>query len=101
MNAHSLTQIPGGPIDYAGKHWSGLIRDYYGVRAQLLLDQAVADAAKGEKLDQTAVDLAFAQHAYNWTNAQNKYPQTVTGDAIEVSKAMLAKYSPYYAACSA
>eukprot|EP00750_Incisomonas_marina_P029224 INCI7077.3.p1 GENE.INCI7077.3~~INCI7077.3.p1 ORF type:complete len:931 (+),score=162.20 INCI7077.3:195-2987(+) len=65
-------KIPGGPIDYAGKHWSGLIRDYYAVRAQLLLQQATLDASKGQKLDQAAVDLAFAQHAYNWTNSENK-----------------------------
>lgn len=64
-------KIPGGPIDYAGKHWSGLIRDYYAVRAQLLLQQATLDASKGQKLDQAAVDLAFAQHAYSWTNSEN------------------------------
>ena len=26
------TSVPGGPIDYASKHWSGLIADYYKAR---------------------------------------------------------------------
>lgn len=28
-----------------------------------------------------------------------RYPTTVAGDAVEVSKQMLQKYAPYYAAC--
>ena len=40
----NATNIPGGPVDYASKHWSGLISDYYSVRASLVLQQAQADA---------------------------------------------------------
>jgi len=91
--------IPSGPVDYAGKHWSGLIRDYYAVRAGLLKDLAISNA--GGALDTKTRDLLFAQHAYNWTNALNPYPQSVTGDAVEVSHQMFDKYAPYYASCNA
>jgi alpha-N-acetylglucosaminidase len=57
------TKIPGGPVDYASKHWSGLIADYYAVRSQMLVDQALADAAQGHSLNQAAVDLGQAQLA--------------------------------------
>jgi hypothetical protein len=40
----NASSIPGGPVDYASKHWSGLISDYYGARATLVLQQAQADA---------------------------------------------------------
>jgi hypothetical protein len=42
--------IPGGPIDYASKHWSGLIRDYYVPRATLLMKQAIKDRTAGRSL---------------------------------------------------
>lgn len=94
------SQIPGGPVDYAGKHWSGLISDYYAARARLLLGQALSDAKAGRKLDNAAVNRLRAELAYNWTTGTNAYPLDVQGDALEVSKAMLAKYRPYYASCS-
>ena len=78
-------KIPGGPVDYAAKHWSGLIKDYYGKRAALLMKQALQDQAAGQPLDQSRVDRRFAQHAYEWTTDMNKYPTHTTGDALQVS----------------
>ena len=97
----NATSIPGGPIDYASKHWSGLVADYYGVRAKLTLEQALKDAAAGHPLDTGALNQIYATHAYTWTTATNAYPTAPVGDALAVSKAMYAKYAPYYASCSA
>merc|ERR1712216_1053846 len=85
-------KIPGGPIDYASKHWSGLISDYYGVRVDLVMHQALLDAAAGRRLDVAAVEELKAAHAYNWTTATNAYPEVPVGDAVGVSKDMMAKY---------
>lgn len=93
------TQIPGGPIDYASKHWSGLIDDYYKVRAQLLLNLALKDAAAGKPFDQTDADEGLAHHAYSWQTATNPYPTEVVGDYLEVSQAMLSKYASYFSSC--
>jgi len=93
-------KIPGGPNDYASKHWNGLIKDYYGARAKMILKQALSDASQHRPLNQAAVDKLNAGHAYSWSTATNKYPETVVGDALKVSKAMLQKYTPSYAACS-
>lgn len=97
VNAKS---IPAGPIDYAGKHWSGLIRDYYAVRATLLQKQALVDSQNHNPLNATVVKLNEALLAYNWTNALDKYTEKPVGDALEISQAMLDKYEPYYRSCS-
>jgi alpha-N-acetylglucosaminidase len=94
------TQIPGGPIDYASKHWSGLIRDYYGARAQGILQIALNNATAGKPLDRTAVQTFEATLAYTWQNAYpSTYPTQPVGDYLQVSATMLAEYAPFYSAC--
>lgn len=92
-------KIPGGPIDYAAKHWNGLIKDYYAVRAQLLLDQALKDQRANQPLNQTEVDRIFAQHAYKWTTATTPYPTERTGNALTVTKDLFLKYKHWFALC--
>lgn len=91
--------IPGGPIDYASKHWSGLIRDYYVTRASLLMRQAMQDEIAGRPLNQTKVARLNAQHAYRWTTSQNKYPTSPVGNALSVSRCMFEKYKHWFTSC--
>jgi len=102
------TKIPGGPIDYAAKHWSGLIKNYYARRAELLLDQALLDERDGSSLNQTAVAQIFAQHANQWTTRvssktvvdDNDYDAMhPIGDPLEVSWAMHGKYKYMFDSC--
>jgi len=95
----SAKSVPGGPIDYASKHWNGLIGDYYRVRAQRTQALALTAAAAGKPVASADVDQMRATLAYEWTTATNKYPTTPVGDALALSKEMHAKYSPYYATC--
>ena len=98
----AATEYVSGPVDYASKHWSGLISSYYAPRVDKIVQQAVLDAAgAGGKLNITAVNLLKAQHAYAWQLATDRFPTVVTGDALAVSKAMLAKYREWYSTCSA
>ena len=90
--------IPGGPNDYASKHWSGLISDYYAARA--LVAQNMGVAAAGQSWDDKAWKRAKAKLAYDWTTATNSYPTQVVGDALSISTAMHAKYAPYFSACA-
>ena len=95
----NASKIPDGPVDYASKHWSGLVADYYGARAQLVLKQALSDAAAGRSLNSTAVNLLKAQLAFEWTNARNLYPLKPVGVAAQVSNTMYAKYGRYFSSC--
>ena len=85
--------------DYAAKHWSGLIKDYYAVRMRLQQRQALADGAEGRPLDSRAIAALEAEHAYNWTTATHKYPTAPVGDALTVSAAMRQKYASFFTSC--
>merc|ERR1719188_2074093 len=87
-------------VDYADKHWSGLIGDYYKPRVEVVMKQALIDAKAGRALDEAAVDRAKAILAYHWTTSQEKYPTSPVGDAVVVSKKMHNKYKDYFATCS-
>jgi hypothetical protein len=88
---HDLN-VPAGPVDYAAKHWSGLVRDYYAQRVFLIAEQALLDASSGRTLNLTAVELIKARHAYTWTTSTTPYPSSPQGDAYHVSRTMFQKY---------
>jgi len=92
----NASAVPAGPVDYASKHWNGLIKDYYAERVRLIASQGIRDAARGKALDSDAVDRIKAEHAYNWTVATNKYPDEPTGDYVTTSRTMIQKYSIYF-----
>ena len=95
---------PDGPDDYASKHWSGLIKDYYRARAIGFLDQALLDAAQGKALDTKATDQMMATLAYNFqlNSFDVVYPTEPVEDAVTISAVMREKYAPWYApACGA
>ncbi len=89
-------QIPAGPIDYAGKHWNGLIKDYYSARASSVLQLALSDAGTGRPLNWSAAETAQAQLAYNWQHSTQSYPSTVVGSFVNISLWIHAKYSKYF-----
>ena len=95
------TSVPQGPIDYASKHWQGLIKDYYSKRARVTLEQALRDEQTGLPLNSTTVARLRAELAYNFTTATNKYPTTPTGDPVAMSRVMFDKYSSWFAPCDA
>ena len=63
--------IPGGPIDYASKHWSGLIKDYYSERAKKITAGAIAAAKAGTNFSKAADDDVRAHNAYAWQTSTN------------------------------
>ena len=86
-------------VDYAPKHWSGLIKDYYAARVGVVAAEALAAAAAGAPLTPTDVDRAKAELAYNWTTAENAYPSEPSGDAVAVSRTMYDRYARYFGTC--
>ena len=87
--------------DYAAKHWSGLISDYYAERVRLVMAQALVDAKARKPLNATAVDAIKAKLGFAWTTATARYPTAPVGDALEVATAMRRKYGVHFAACKA
>lgn len=109
---YNADHVPGGPLDYASKHWNGLIKGYYAKRANLLLKQALQDQQNGQPLNSTKVERIFAAHAYEWTTSvisakptlanESYFPnkqQTSPQEAIRISKKMIEKYSHLFLGC--
>jgi len=87
-------------VDYAAKHWSGLVKSYYRARAEQVLLQALEDAAAGRPLDGAAVAAREAALAFAFQrDLGNGFPTEPVGDAVEVSGRMRNKYAPFFAAC--
>ena len=107
-------------VDYASKHWAGLIKDYYAERVKVVQRQAMYEplpdfmqeqqphscvrgcrsaSAAGKELDAAAVDKGKAALAWQWTTSQALYPTTAVGDALAVSRKMHEKYRSHFATC--
>ena len=87
--------------DYARKHWSGLVADYYATRVERVLELALADAAARRPLNASAVAAAEARLAFDWQRANSSYPLAPTGDAVAVASALRSAHAPAFAACGA
>jgi alpha-N-acetylglucosaminidase len=91
------TAVPDGPIDYASKHWSGLIGDYYAERVDRLMVAFVNNAKSGQ--GHPDVDVIKARLAYAFTTSTTLYPTEPVGDAVAVSKEMHGKYGHWFGSC--
>ena len=90
------TREPRGPIDYASKHWSGLLSGYYADRAKALVRAAKVAASAGQHFDYASDAAVRAKHAFAFridTVATTPLPTAPVGNALTVSRAMRAKYA--------
>eukprot|EP00943_MAST-04B_sp_MAST-4B-sp1_P003537 g3537.t1 len=92
-------RIPTDINDYAAKHWSGLIKDYYAERVKRLTTAAVTELSAGRPWTDAKADKLEATLAYEWTTGTKRYPTTSVGDALEVSTSMHRKYATVFAGC--
>jgi len=93
------SSVPPGPVDYASKHWSGLISDYYAERAKRIMGQAVSDANAGRPLNEKACAQIEADLAHQWQNSNKPYPVVPVTSALSVSRKMILRYSSYFSRC--
>ena len=92
-------EVPKGPIDYASKHWNGLIRDYYAERVARYASQAVEDTLASRALNQTAISEIAAKLAYEWTTSTSNYPTVPVENAVDVATEMQKKYAYIFDVC--
>jgi hypothetical protein len=98
----AAVMIPGGPIDYASKHWHGLIVPYYTKRSEILLQRALQDEVQRQALNKSEVQRLFAAHAFEWTTSHfsgsSESPVNIE-NAREISNTMIQKYSHWFSTC--
>jgi alpha-N-acetylglucosaminidase len=77
-----------GLDDYSNRQWAGLISGYYIPRWRKFLDH-LADHS-----DDAAFSKSLTQWEYHWCDGNEKYAATPSGDAIQMSAALLKKWQP-------
>jgi alpha-N-acetylglucosaminidase len=95
----NASTVPPRDGDYARKHWSGLVKDYYAARVGEYTQQALQDAGKGVPYDVVAAQRREAQLAWMWTTSTNAYPTDPVGDAVAVSNTLRQKYGGVFQGC--
>ena len=85
--------VPQSHVDYANRHWNGLLGDYYFHRWQMWLDALNANVAAPEKFKQQPVRKAIQTWEYAWTRQTNAFPAQPSGDTVAIATALCAKYS--------
>ena len=86
--------------DCAGEAWGGLVANYYGGRVACYAAQAASDLGAGAPLNATAymacVDALGRDFQADVTRATYPLCDQPTGDALAMSRALIAKYGPLF-----
>ena len=83
-----------GTMDYAAKHWSGLVGTYYTERWRLYLGMVDKAMAAGTDINCTQFVARVIGLTYSWMNSTELHANTTTGDALLLSTAAYRKYMP-------
>ncbi|GLY20352.1 alpha-N-acetylglucosaminidase [Micromonospora sp. NBRC 101691] len=92
-DARSLVSVWGhqssGLHDYSGRHWAGLVRDYYLPRWELWGTWLAEAAETGGEPDVTVLRDRVVAHEETWRNATGGYPVDPEGDTLRVAIRLL------------
>ncbi|MFT3902707.1 MAG: alpha-N-acetylglucosaminidase [Niabella sp.] len=95
-NARDLITLWGGPAarlhEYANKQWNGLIRGFYKPRWGQFFTMLDSAAGENRKPNLAAFDKNIQQWEWQWVNSHELYAASPSGDPVEMSGKMFAKY---------
>ena len=78
--------------DYAGKEWSGLVKDYYGGRWSLFTSSVWKAVSSGQVFDQNGYEEARFKFEQGWSYTVHPYPTEPVGDTIAIALGLYQKY---------
>uniref|UniRef100_A0A0D9WAE7 Alpha-N-acetylglucosaminidase n=1 Tax=Leersia perrieri TaxID=77586 RepID=A0A0D9WAE7_9ORYZ len=78
--------------DYANKYWSGLLRDYYGPRAAIYFKYLRLSLERKEPFALEEWRREWISLTNNWQIDRKVFPTTATGDPLNISRSLFAKY---------
>ncbi|XP_012945530.1 alpha-N-acetylglucosaminidase [Aplysia californica] len=94
-NQITLWGPDGEIVDYASKQWAGVVADYYKPRWEFFSTWLTQLIKNGSRFDGYIFNKnVMAQVETPWTVSTYPYPTEPTGDAVAISRALLAKYQP-------
>jgi len=89
-----ITVWGGHLLDYAGRQWNGLLRDYYLPRWQMLIEATLAELKSGPPVDRVALEKQWRQHDQQFVDsAEGNYSSTPHGDGFALSRALYERYA--------
>lgn len=78
--------------DYANRALAGLMKDYYGGRWKIFIDEAIKTAEQQEEINPKDVLEKVNQFSWDWSEAINPYPSQPKGNTKEISQKLYKKY---------
>mmetsp|Transcript_102308 Transcript_102308/g.180245 ORF Transcript_102308/g.180245 Transcript_102308/m.180245 type:complete len:734 (-) Transcript_102308:82-2283(-) len=82
-------------LDYATKAWGGLAKSFFKPRWSLFTKKVLEALKAGKAFNQSAFETEVLEEVeIPWQNASDTFPTKPLEDAVEISRLMLAKYSP-------
>ena len=82
-----------GLNDYANRSTAGLMKDYYGGRWKIFVEQALNSLKNNQPFDDKKLLKDVDEFSENWAEAYNPYPALPKGNTLEISKKLYQKYS--------
>jgi alpha-N-acetylglucosaminidase len=83
----------GALTDYANRCNAGLMKDYYGERWKMFIDEITNCVKNNKEYDEKNFFNKLSDFEENWAESNNPYPSTPKGNSLEVSKKLYAKYA--------
>lgn len=78
--------------DYANRSIAGLMKDYYGGRWKIFIDDAISAVEQGKTLDEKELLNKVNEFSWNWSEAQNVYSSKPKGNTKKISEKLYQKY---------
>lgn len=79
--------------DYSGRHWAGLVREFYRPRFRIWLDWIAAGGAADDPEAAVALDRALASFEQLWIADGAAGPVEPRGDAVEVATRLFDRWA--------
>ena len=78
--------------DYGNRSIAGLMKDFYGKRLEIFINDAISAVENNKALDEKETLKKVNEFAWDWSEAQNLYPKKPKGNTWEVSTKLYDKY---------
>jgi alpha-N-acetylglucosaminidase len=99
FNARTIITMWGPPGDrhyeYANKHWSGLLNDFYLARWKMYFERLDRALAEGTELDSKAWEQFVIDWEAQWGRRTNVYPAEPRGDSVVAARQLWDRYAEY------
>ena len=78
--------------DYGNRSIAGLMKDYYGGRWKIFIDETIKSVEHQKEVNQKEIIEKVNQFSWDWSEAQNIYSSQPKGNTKKISQKLYKKY---------